>query len=40
MRAGSLLTRYRAHPSLMLVGIYAAYWLAVSRTLRPVRRDA
>ena len=40
MRAGSLLAGYRTHPSLMLVGIYAAYWLAVSRAIRPVRRDA
>ena len=40
MKAGSLLTRYRAHPSLLLLGVYAAYRLAVSRAMRPVRRDA
>ena len=42
-RFGSLLAAlagYRAHPSLMLVGIYAVYWLAVSRAMRPARRDA
>ena len=42
-RVGSLLAAlagYRAHPSLMLVAIYVVYWLAVSRAMRPARRDA
>jgi len=42
-RVGSLLAAlagYRAHPSLMLVAIYAVYWVAVSRAMRPARRDA
>jgi high-affinity iron transporter len=42
-RVGSLLAAlagYRAHPSMMLVIVYAAYWLAMWRAMRPVRRDA
>ncbi|NMM04925.1 FTR1 family protein [Polaromonas sp.] len=42
-RFGSLLAAlagYRAHPSLMLVSIYAVYWLVVSRAMHLERRDA
>lgn len=42
-RLGSLLSAlvgYRARPSLMLVGVYAAYWLAMLRAMRPERRVA
>jgi high-affinity iron transporter len=42
-RVGALLAAlagYRAHPSLMLVSIYAVYWLVVLRAMRPARRDA
>ncbi len=42
-RLGSLLAAlmgYRARPSLMLVGVYATYWLLMLRAMRPARRDA
>ena len=41
--AGSLLAAlagYRARPSLMLVLVYAGYWLTMLRAMRPARRDA
>ena len=42
-RVGSLLAAlvgYRARPTLMLVIVYAVYWLGMFRAMRPVRRDA
>ena len=34
------LVGYRAHPSLMLVVVYAAYWLFMLRAMRPARQHA
>ncbi len=42
-RVGSLLAAlvgYRARPSLMLLIVFAVYWLLMVRAMRPVRRDA
>ena len=42
-RLGSIvaaLVGYRAHPSLMLVVVYTAYWLFMLRAMRPARQHA
>ena len=42
-RVGSLLaalTGYRARPSLMLIIVYATYWLVMLRAMHPAKRDA